>query len=416
MKNASSHSRLAICAYIIGTIWLLLQIVIVVVYKDIPQGYDAVRYQRLAESMTSTGEWYPTAEQIEDSSIVAPYIIYPGLINYLILLIKIFGSIRPAFWINVAFNIIYAASGIFIANKLAGKGIGYLYFILFCLSHQNVLDVGFTLSELPSLALAYAGAALCISSRRTLTATGGLLFGLSYYFRPSAILVLLTVMVLIITLKKSRIKLITLLTGTAVSLCGIMIMNHVISEKYWFISSNTLGINMYLGANDESTGLTGGTTDRELDEEISGHNSFESDAIYRHKAEEWIADHPTAWLGLAIKKLDHQTTTDHLFHMYRLEENPVIAHDDIFLLKCIKICWLWYPRIYDWVLVLLFVYGLWMWRSKLKDGYWPMLIPVAGTLLLCILTIADYRYNATMMPVLYFFGAIGISRLKGLIR
>lgn len=411
MAIGAQNRALGISAIAIGAIWLVLQVTVVAVYQDIPQAFDSVRYQHLAEEMAKTGSWYPTSEQIEDPSIVAPYIIYPGFINYLILIIRVFGSIKAAFRINIFLNLAYAASGAYIATKLSEKRIGYLYFILFCLSHQNVLDVGFTLSELPALTLAFSGAALCISKRKLLVGAGGFLLGFSYYFRPSTLLILITAVILIISLRKIREKLIPLLAGTALSISGILALNHHISEKYWFLSSNTLGINMYLGANDESTGLTGGTTDWALDEEISRQNSFGADSVYRSKATEWILNHPGDWIKLGAKKLEYQTTTDTFIHMYRTEDNPVIVQNGNFLVKCLKLFWLWFPRIYDPMLVLFGMYGLWVWRSRLRRGYWPILIPVAGTLGLCVLTIADYRYNSTMMPVLYFLGAIGLNRI-----
>lgn len=411
MASRSQNRALGISAIALGAIWLVLQVIVVTVYQDIPQAYDSVRYQHLAEEMAKTGTWYPTAMQIEDPSVVAPYIIYPGFINYLIIIIRVFGSIKAAFWINIFLNVTYAASGTYIATKLCNKRIGYLYFILFCLSHQNILDVGFTLSELPALALAYSGACLCSSNKKLILGSGGILLGISYYFRPSALLILITAVILIISLKKVREKLLPLLAGTALSVFGILALNHYISEKYWFLSSNTLGINMYLGANDESTGLTGGTTDWALDEEISRQNSFGADSVYKNKATEWILNNPMEWIQLGAKKLEYQTSTDTFIHMYRTDENPVIIHDDNFLVECIKLSWLWFPRIYDWFLVLSGLYGLWVWRSRLRKGYWPILIPVVGTLGLCVLTIADYRYNSTMMPVLYFLSAIGLNRI-----
>lgn len=411
--RARAAAPLQLTAVIIGVIWLLLQVIAVIVYKDIPQGFDAIRYQQLAERMASAGEWYPTVSQIENPAVLAPYIIYPGFINYLILMIRITGTISSVFWINIVWNIVYATSGSYIASRLSDKRIGYLYFILFCLSHQNVLDVVFTLSELPALTLAYAAGALCIPKRRITSFAAGILFGVSYYFRPSALLIIITATILLFTLKQARVKLPSLLAGVALTMGGVLIVNHHVSEKYWFVSSNTLGINMYLGANDESMGLTGGTTDSQLDSEIYSHNSLEADSIYRTKAKEWILANPGKWCLLGVKKLRHQITTDNLIHMYRTRENPVLTYDDNIIIKCIKIAWIWYPGIYDLILGVLCIYGIWRWRSRFRDGYWPILLPIAGTLMLCILTIADYRYNATMMPVIYFLGAVG---LNGLIR
>lgn len=394
----------------VAFIWLALQIIIVGYYSCLPQTSDADVYLSLAEKMAAADSWYPAASQIEGIGCLTCYIIYPGYINFLILIIHLFGPQTAPFAANIVFNVILAASIWRIAQKLGGRRVADMTIILYFICHYGILPVAMTLSDLPSLSLAMGAVALSTLRFKGNFFLSGIVSALAYYFRPSALLIAFALIAYLIV-RRNSIRKLYLLTGGILAGCAcILIFNMHVSGGYKFLSSNTMGVNMYIGANDEATGTYGLKHDLEFDTSLLKYDSFQCDSAYKRQALNWILDNKTEWMLLGVKKLKYQFTTHDMIYLSRRDGNPIVTSGNK-AWKPLVIFWLWYPKIYDILLYSFAIYGLYMTRRRIGNGLWPVLIPVLGTLALCILTHGANRYNFTMLPVIMFFAGTALNRL-----
>ena len=93
-KNWDYISKLTI------VLWLLSQVILIIVFWNVEQRSDQGAYIRIATDYYNRGSWYP-----DDTEIYSSYIWAPGLINLFILELKIFGSLKVNYLINLLFNI-----------------------------------------------------------------------------------------------------------------------------------------------------------------------------------------------------------------------------------------------------------------------------------------------------------------------
>lgn len=406
-----SDNLLKRIAWITAGIWLALQIVLVVAFEDMPLTSDSRVYADLGREMARSGAWYPTAAHIEGTDFVANYIIYPGLINFYALLFRVFGTVRAIFGANIVLNILFALSIGKTAAVILNRRAGYMALILFCLCPQNVTDAALALSELPALALACSGAALCCMKRPGGVAAGGVLGAAAIYFRPTSLLIPLAAILYMIPARCPRRRIAIFIASGLLTCLMTLWINREISGGYSFLSSNTLGVNMIQGAIDGSSGGPQGLTTPELDHKLAGRDAFECDSIYKGEAIRWIKANPGKWSRLALTKLRRQFTPDSMIGMSRQTPNPLLAADAGVAAKSLKIIWLNYPLVYYPILALLALAGIIVVIRRKEYPLLALLLPVAATLALCILTVGAFRYNATFLPAAYILAALPLATL-----
>ena len=101
-------------AFIIIALCLFIQVFLIISFGDYKQLSDYGEYITLAQDVCiARGNWYPDSANMYDN-----YIFAPGLVNYFILQMKLFGTMSVNLWLNLMLNlgIIYFVYGI--ANKL----------------------------------------------------------------------------------------------------------------------------------------------------------------------------------------------------------------------------------------------------------------------------------------------------------
>lgn len=76
-----------------------IQIFLIVSFGDYKQLSDYGEYITLAQDCIARGNWYPDSANMHDS-----YIFAPGLINYFILQMKLFGTMAVNLWLNLILN------------------------------------------------------------------------------------------------------------------------------------------------------------------------------------------------------------------------------------------------------------------------------------------------------------------------
>lgn len=93
---------------------------------------DYGEYITLTQDCIARGNWYPDSANMHDS-----YIFAPGLINYFILQMKLFGTMSVNLWLNLMLNlgIIYFVYSI--SNKLFNKNTAYISVIAYSLLYST---------------------------------------------------------------------------------------------------------------------------------------------------------------------------------------------------------------------------------------------------------------------------------------
>lgn len=370
-------------------LWLTSQIISVLHLQNTPQISDALRYETLASECISRGAWYPMPEQISGLPDNPTYICYAGLINFIIICIRVFGTYKAVFWFNILFNGIILTSLYRITAALSGRSVARIAVCLFCLCPQNVFYLCGTMSELPCMALAYLSVAMIGNRRYLILLLSGVLMAAAIYVRSVAALFAISP-ILYMILKKYRLKSIsTYVIGIVFGCMTVSAINQTISGEYRFISSTTLGINMLIGANDYCHGFYNSQIlDDKLEEELTGNDVFRCDSIYRAHAIEWIKDNTVKWLLLSPAKIKCQLGVDKNYPLGLI-----------------------YSYVYQSLLYLAALYGLWIRRKRIFGIDCTVLLPFISSLLLAILTVGGARYNFPFVPCLIYFAAVASDLL-----
>lgn len=395
-------------AWLTGVIWIGLQILLVLAYGDFQLMSDSGNYADLAQRMSTRGEWYPTGNQIAGIDFEATYIIYPGVINLYAVIFSLFGTVKAIFWLNILLNIVFALSVKKIASTLLNKRAGYIAVILFFLCPMNITHAAMTLTEIPSLTTVYAAAALCCLKRQPAFFFSGILCALAVYERPTTLLIAVTLLAYLVASRCGRKKLALWGIGAMLMATAVLWFNYRISDGYVFYGANTFGVNMIIGATDQSSGAPQGIDCPDFDREMEGLDSFEVDSLMKARAAEWIMENPGKWIRLGFRKLQFQFTPETMIHLNRVEPNPLLREHAGIAAKCLKLIWLWYPWFYYIALALLAFGGIFI-AAKRNRKLLILLFPVVATIVVCVLTTGLFRYNATFLPILMLYAAIKIS-------
>ena len=398
---------------LIWLIWIAVQIAMIITFSPEPLASDSQVYISVASAMAERATWYPTHAQVEGTDFISTYIIYPGLINFFAFLIRIFGTYKAIFWANLVFNILLSLSVRRLASTICNKQTGHLAMILFCSCPVYVTDVALALSEIPACAFAYAAAACCTFKNRWGDVAAGLLCAVAIYIRPTMLLVALAIILYFLFAKCAKRYVMSFGVSFILSVVAIIGINYYISDGYLFYGSNTLGVNMYIGANDEASGTYHIPLNQDsLDEELRGLDSFQCDSVFKSKAISWIKANPHKWGELGWAKIKYQFTPDTNIGMGRASTNPILTDNTGYIKKIIKLIWLTYPVLWFPVICVLAIAGMIFLFKTMKWRMAALLLPIAATILLCILTVGAYRYNATFFPILILFAAATATRIQ----
>lgn len=413
--NRHTISRLLDIGLIVCVaIWLTIQILVVCYVQDIPQSGDALRYEELAKESIEAGSWYPLTEHIElhyPEETHPLYICYPGLINLIEIYLFLFGTIKAAFWFNILFNVITLISIFHIFTSLCGRNSAKLAALLFCLYPYQALSVGASMSEIPCIALIYGSIALACNKKYGYLFASGFVIMLAQYVRSIAVLFAIPLLIYLIIYQRKWKLVGSYVAGIVLTVLTLISFNRLVSG-YAFLSSTTLGINMFIGANNDADGgyiITQFMSDT-VSDDITEKNVFETDKILRKHAVDWIKNNPVKWINLIPVKLKYEMMPADEIYLTRGPENAIFDTNDI-RWKAIVIYWLWFPKLYHYSIYLFSIIGLWFRRNRIIGADGIILLPFLGGLALAILTVGHPRYNMPYMPILIYFAVWGIRFL-----
>ena len=227
-------------------IWLALQFGMIGLYYDNTLSGDPGSHIELAENVLLTHHPYPDNDQITHVNAWQhrSYIIYPGYINLLAVVMAVFGSYKAMFFINVAFNLLLLWSLHRVTRTLFGLATARWACVLYCLFPWSIWVPCVLLTELPSLAFTGLALALLTYRNKWLWVFAGVSLILSYYIRPSALVFGVAALIMLLT-HREWLKILWTAGGTAASACVLLLFNWGTSGVP-FITSNTLGINVFI--------------------------------------------------------------------------------------------------------------------------------------------------------------------------
>lgn len=242
-----NHKLRKVCLCLFS-IWIVAQIVLIFVFFNAGQRSDQGAYIRMATECFANGEWYPN-----ETTLYSSYIWAPGFINFLILQLKLFGTVKVNFFINLLMNVGIAANVFYIAKRLFSERVAYWSVILFCLMYSNLFAVLPAGTEIPFLFLSISAFSLCINGKGINFLLAGVLLVMADWIRPLAMIFLLVIVVYMVISKMSWKKYVLFFVPyIAIALC---LSCWTQSETGYFgYKSTTSGVNLIMTANDKAYG------------------------------------------------------------------------------------------------------------------------------------------------------------------
>jgi len=319
MKHITSfftERNLSLTMYIVGTLWVIFQIIIVFLFWGAPQFSDPGLYMQLAEKCFQNGEWYPLVEDIYSNFMFAP-----AFVNFLILQLKIFGTMNFNAVLNIIMNIGIAMQIYYLGKKLFTVKTATIAVIFWCLLYNNTKAVWLNYSEIPFLFIVLGCFCLCMHQSFIRLFAAGILFAIANWIRPLVPIFLIPVLVYLFLNKCTWKHYITLFVPLLVT---ILIIGFAAQKKmgYFVYQSTTSVFNLIMVANDNATG---GYVPVSIDSTSCGYieNSEcytfkERDSIRMARSINWIKQHPDKYAVSYIKRA---------YRLYRVGGIPWSDHD-----------------------------------------------------------------------------------------
>ena len=306
--------------------WLIFQFIFVYygAYSDLIS--DSGFYVYYATECVKNGTMYPDYTNLNDE-----YIFNPGYINFLVVWIKLFGSVKFVPYFNIVLNIIIVWLIYIIGKQMAGKKVAYLSVFFFMLIpsyttivlhlySEQLFVIFILLSILPFIK---------ISTKRCHYAYSGIGVALAQWIRPLSLAWQLPC-VMLLMYKKEYKKCIVYVVNYAITCFVIAVATHHNFPDYLY-KANTGGVNIIMGANDLADGTYCGAVRRDKnglgylenvvdDSHVTNvklwyndttfvkrrnarYTYRQYDSIYVSRATAWIKNNPVKWMKVSLKKI-----------------------------------------------------------------------------------------------------------------
>ena len=312
--------------YVVLLLWLIFQVCLVYfgAYSDLIS--DPGFYVYYATECVKNGTMYPDYSNYYDE-----YIFNPGYVNFLIVWIKLFGTVKFVPYFNVFLNIVIVYLIYVICKNLTEKRIAYLAIFLFILlpSYSTIvlhlyseqLFVVFLLLAIVPFVKEY--------NKHIFFSLSGVSIAIAQWIRPLSLAWQLPC-ILFLLYKKEYKKLLVYISFYAITCFIIGAATHTNFPDYLY-KAKTGGVNMIMGANDMADGKYNGAVRRDknglgyLDDVIdesrvtnvkywvedtvyvkrrnSRYTYSQYDSIYVHRSFEWIKNNSIKWLKISFMKV-----------------------------------------------------------------------------------------------------------------
>lgn len=399
-------------------LWVVAQIVVIAIFWGKPQYSDHGYYMRMALDCFSNGEWYPMHKHIYNN-----YIWTPGLINFLILQLKIFGTLNVNMIFNLLMNIGIAAEIYILGKKIFSRKTAKIALIFWFLLISNTMITPIHSTDLPFVFFALGSLCLCLYPKYWTLVLAGIALVLGNWFRPLALFYLVAILLYMLLYKYKWQYFFSFFTAILIS---VFIIGKTTENKigHFVYQSTTSGYNLIMTANDEADGTVQGTVFKDSTKigwiENNTELTFaEKDKIWKERSVEWIKHNPVKFSALFVKKIValfvHDSWAWGSLTEY-FQERSIINYLDGKVSKrevIISQVWKYFFSLTYYILLLFFAYALLVYREKwwtLKKWFTPkgillffIIISVVGT---CIFPNSP-RYHYPLMFAIVLIAAYG---------
>lgn len=401
-------------ATVVSLLWIIAQIVLIIVFWDVRQRSDQGSYIRTAIDFYNRGAWYPDHTSVYDS-----YIWAPGLINWFILQLHVFGTLKLNYIFNLLMNIGILYNVWFLSYKFFSRRTAYVTVVLFCLLYSNTMVVLPAGTEVPFLFLSLTAFSLCVSGRTEFLLVAGCLLAVSNWIRPLAIIYIPAILLMMYLHKRRLVHYVALL----VPVVAMSLLFGLMAQKqcgYFVFQSTTSGVNLIMTANDKAyggvaTSLHSDTTNICYIKNSDELTFVQKDSIWKVRAIDWIKDHPARFAGLYVLKLGGLYIED------SWPERPIIggdgfvdkmAHGKADKVSMIKRTFnmLCKSVVYYMVCILFLIALVRQWQDIRSEKGVILVVLLLGTLSTCLFSVSP-RYHYPFLFVIIIWAAYGVDRL-----
>ena len=400
-----SHCQIKVIGVV--ALFTLLQLLILLIFGYTPYT-DSIGYIILAEDSIKYGEPYPIAFKIQELA----FIWNIGSINTVALSLKLFHSTTPLLIVyslmkGISSWLVYA-----ICKEIFNSKIAWITLIIYILYPANYGEGTSLLSETPFMFFILSGIYLSLKNKPLL---GGILFALANWYRPMALVFLISLIIYsIIVYKRQSIKKVSL------SIVGFILMITVIGGTcylrtgHFIFQAKTgwMALMQYSWDHDnhpeKTTHLFINGNPNEI--ESKHYNSIQKDSVWRNHFMIWLQHNPMEYIAQMPKKFVDTYISDNVNFCVYLKDKAIsdYMYDEVSMRTLIH----QFPR-YSWVQILvifnLFFYyiillsSLYSMISCMRKRQWKLLILpfsviVLGTLLLLFFGHGEARFHIPFMP------------------
>lgn len=398
--------------YIALGISFCVQVIIVVYYWGRPQYSDCGEYIRMAQKCFARGEWYPMRDNLYDE-----YIWSIGHINFLILQLKLFGTVNSCFLFNLLFQLGLIWDIYYLGKHFFTRRTACIAVICYSLLYSNLMIVAPIGTELPFLWLTLTAFVLCLKPYSWKILCAGILFALGNTVRPLVpiFLVVLVVYMLLNHYKFKYYLILFLSLGSTILLVGTLVQK---KTNRFIYQATTSGVNLIMAANDEANGgvvihIFSDSTSIAWIDNASRMDFAEKDSVWRTRAIEWIKKHPGQFAKLYLLKLGgvyiEDSWSDRHVTQYKSSLGSAMAEGasiQFFLreamLRGVKSL-LYYGVLFCFIYAVVVHYKEWFTNKGIL-----LLLFVIGTMATCIFP-AGPRYHYPYLFTIVLWAAHGIE-------
>lgn len=415
-------SVLKILSIIAMTAMLGIQIYVLLTHKVVLAS-DSQRYFELATNAVKNGVWYPSSLNIHDT-----YIFGNGLINLLILSIRLTGSIEAIKFVNIFCIYAILISCIYIIRKIFGDTeIQYWFTVIFCSTGTFWGEVAQARTELIFMAFAFGATALLMTGKIYTCLISGIFFALANWTRPLGVVFLIAGIWLLATQRAKLKQYLCLVLGAAVTVCvigGIAYFNC----GYFAYQATTGGYNLLMGASEGADGTSKFEVFGEggagyLSEKQKSEMTFkEKDAFYKSEAMKWIKENPGDYIKLMPKKM-LVTLYSEGYSLGTFYNDATAGNGGAFYrgligrmtgqseekLSSADIIVIWTQAVYMITLVLAFACVVFLIVKRRAAKLMPFIFTVAGAIGVTMLLVGGPRYHFPILPYIIMAAAILIQ-------
>lgn len=300
-SSDQSYKKIAIVSVLICLIFQLLSLY---VYWDMEQVSDWREYVDMAKDCYSLNQWYPNSQ-----SIYQDFIWTPGLINLMILQLKLFGTLRSMYFINLVMHWGITFSIYYISKRIYGLRTALIAISLYSLIGSNWfihLPYG---TEVPFVFFGVLAICCILNGNNALLILSGILLVIANWFRPLTVVFIVLGFIYMLVMKYKWYKYVLVFVPMVMLFCliGLISKNNC---GYFITQSSTGGYNLIMTSHDDI--VPGECLLRNIHYQkdsyayIQNKDSLtylERDSVWMKRAKVWIMFHPVKYSLYATTRI-----------------------------------------------------------------------------------------------------------------